>query len=355
MPLHLAWSRAQHLEHAPKVFHYMWIVSSVALVVVVLLCLKKCVQTAAAAYRSRFRRQHVFLPRLQEAEISLTLTPIFFAWVGWASIFEIQTAGVMTFLISIVTAGMLTATRDLLLAALGEEPGVKELLKTAAPQAWWKTLPCCCLAGVCLTGEPEPLRPRHLRFGKYMVDFFVMVNLINALTQLIAFSSVQRVEWKDGWCVTDLADQDNITKFLAQVQGLASPFAMFGVSVMAKGVVACLGEEDHLQMNTKGNMAGTISLFTGLGPLVAGHFARGYESPTLGPGDTLIGAAVGCPVYDKEVMTTMWFAAALPVLMLPFALQLQGLVQSDDAKMAHELRIEQRQKLLTAESCVEAA
>lgn len=349
MPLRLAWSSAKHLADAPRVFTVLWVVSSLALVVVAALCLVKACKMCVQAYRHREARGNVFLPRLLEAEIALALTPFFFAWVGWASVLDMQTAGVLKFLINIVTAVMLRNTSDLLLAALGEEPGVRELMKTAEPQAWWRTPPCCCIAGVCVTGEAEPLRPRYLRFGKYMVDFFVAVNLVDALSEIVGFSRVASVERVGAWCVAELPAQGAIQRAIANTQGLSSPFAMYAVSILAKGAAACYGPEDPLHLSQKGNMAGTISLFTGLGPVIAGAFAKGYPSPVLGPDDTLIRGAVGCPVYDKEVMTQMWFAACLPVLMLPFAWQLEGMLQADDAARAKSLRIERAGPLLAAE------
>eukprot|EP00928_Gymnodinium_smaydae_P081826 TRINITY_DN65276_c0_g1_i1.p1 TRINITY_DN65276_c0_g1~~TRINITY_DN65276_c0_g1_i1.p1 ORF type:complete len:359 (-),score=49.90 TRINITY_DN65276_c0_g1_i1:70-1146(-) len=348
MPLSLVWGYEMHSEHAPKLFLYLKIVSSIALLITAFLSFKKQYQLASTTRKIRIAQNHVLPPKIYDEETFLALVPFLFAFVSWACLFDLKHIRAMQVVTCLMTAYMLRSIRNLLLEILGDEPELSSMIQRASPASWWKTPPCCCLAGPCLTKEEEPLQAKHIRFAKFMTDFYCAINMVAAIVQLEELGEIRAITKTETWCVAKTENQAFAINAVIKLQALSAPFAMYSINVLSKAVSACVsngtGSGSGLHVEQKGKMAGNISVFTGLlAPLIANvmskiGFCGPFASPVLAEADTIVKGAAGCAVYDASVMHACLVATAVSVLMIPVARSLEDTFKARDDSMADNLR-----------------
>eukprot|EP00930_Biecheleria_cincta_P019744 TRINITY_DN15004_c0_g1_i1.p1 TRINITY_DN15004_c0_g1~~TRINITY_DN15004_c0_g1_i1.p1 ORF type:complete len:387 (-),score=76.29 TRINITY_DN15004_c0_g1_i1:309-1469(-) len=336
MPLNVLWGYTvfNHLGELPRFFYALWAVSGVSVAATLFFSWQHVIENHSRLEENMEKEGHAYKPfHLALAQTICTL-PAFTSILAFTTMFVPATALAMEMVIAIFASIVIGCLTQYALLALGTPPMPKRLMQFTPEKRWWCGSLCGGVAemtpyfGLCLSRTPHKMTLSGLRLAFRMVEAFIWSFIILSVwnvTQAMVPASVQKV---DGWCYS--------TQWLkAQVEivtGVAAIWSTFvgstGLMVISNVVSAAIGEslDKEIQMKRKVN-SGLIYLNLPLLKVLLDIMNTGYPTPTVpysvskhtvigNDGTwTTSGVTLQCPVFDRKVMSNMFYCVFITVLM----------------------------------------
>jgi len=360
MPLNVLWGYTvfNHVAELPRLFYVVWTVSGVSVVATLFFSWQHVVQNQASLEDRLDKEGHAIKPlHLSLAQTVCTL-PSFTAILAFITLFVPATALAMEMVIAIFASIVIGCLTQYALLALGTPPMPKQLMRLTPEKKWWCGSLCGGFAemtpyfGLCLSRRPHKMTLKGLRLAFRMVEFFIWAFIILSVwnvTQAMVPASVEKV---GAWCYS--------SQFLkAEVEivtGVAAIWSTFvgstGLMVISNAVSAAIGEEEDKKIQIKRKVnTGMIYLNLPLLKVLLDIVNTGYPSPTVpyavskhtevGAGGTWTtnGVTLQCPVFDRKVMSNMFYCMLITVLMAHTAYVNKELYPANQTSAREELQI----------------
>lgn len=343
MPLSLVWTIAPHVAQSPPIFVALWSVAGTAWIFTAAVATVRIARLYAWGREAADLEGLIFLQPQAWLAMHIVSTPMLYGFCSLASLFFLRASLAFRLLESALLGITVNLYFGMLFELLGEQRRVGELIAAVPPQRWWCSPPLCCL-GFCCSPTAGPLKGRHFRHAFFIIRSYAveaqMMALWQLLTSVMHRRAIQRLD--DGFCF-DTVDEgiDCMATAMRVVHAVWSMSCMTSLNVTRRGVKAVLDNAEGLEDGIAGSKALHLQskhfsvtlmvLLTGLLRLLSGAIAPCFLSPVLRPEDTDIPSAVGCPVYDKEVMATALNATLMAVFMAPMAYLSARSYRLDDA------------------------
>lgn len=336
MPLNVLWGYTvfSHLAELPKLFYVLWTVSGVSVAATLFFSWQHVTENHAILEANMEKEGHAMKPWHLSLTQTICTLPAFTSILAFTTLFVPATALAMEMVIAIFASIVIGCLTQYALMSLGTPPMPKRLMQFTPEKRWWCGSLCGGVAdmtpyfGLCLSRRPHKMTLGGLRLAFKMVEAFIWAFIILSVwnvTQAMVPASVVKV---GGWCYSSQwlkAEVDIVT-------GVGAIWSTFvgsaGLMVISNSVSAAIGDslEKQIQMKRKVN-SGLIYLNLPLLKVLLDIMNTGYPTPTvpysmsthtiIGEGGTWTtsGVTLQCPVFDRKVMSNMFYCVFITVLM----------------------------------------